>query len=292
MDKSERKSALLSALHVIGAALHIATAFFIISMYDKDAINVVTFDYCPAMRPLREALHITDTSRCVDEVGANFNPMIILCLISVFTGISHLVQVHGVAHVGSSWLVDLINKHGVNPVRWIEYATTLTLMGLVLLTTVGIGNISAIVMASSASVAWIPAGYLLEMSSVQESQVFDMIHTRIFLGVTCTISFILYTVATIDGFSRSFSRALDALPKDNKPPDGVWAMAAILPLMYTLFLVTNGLFAYVKNLRNRLWMREYVYAALSITSKMLLAWLFLFAVVGQMSQEDGADDDA
>lgn len=100
----------------------------------------------------------------VNELGASVHSL--LCLLLVFTSITCLF--HIIAAVSNNIYENNV-KSGRNPMRWLEYSITATVMLLIIAITSGVDDTTWRVLICILSVTCIFCGYLSELPSIDKS---------------------------------------------------------------------------------------------------------------------------
>ena len=204
----------------------------------------------------------------------------------LLAGFAYVTWLSHTAHwLFAQHLWRYIGSVGPNWFRWAEYAVTCGLMNVVLITTAGESSVTAAWLAFGVAAAWMPAGYMAELLDTPHLN-----HVFAWLGawLPSAMSYVAFCVAMASSFhyfasgnAASAARQAwlygddddDAYPT---PPSWVYGVVVGVLVLYTGFPVA-AVVTRVRRLSPHT--REWIYLALSFSSKHLLLWTYYFGVV-------------
>lgn len=191
-------------------------------------------------------------------------------LIASFSLLSFVFQC--AVDIASEWYDGVVNDQQPNPVRFVEYSLSAPMMFICICVLSGIRNAHLIASLAVLVSVTMWCGLVAEWLLNRYTQIKDLAYYRV--GLVAHFAG-WFTICTAYGIIWASTAVVLTRTKSN-PPDYVWAIIITQCVLFLGF----GLIQVVQFIQQRISKYdEPAYIALSLTAKLLLAWLIFASVL-------------
>lgn len=267
----------LQAYNVIMGCVHLFSGVYILANQSKVPEN---------FRKIQTFSTRISVGEGAEDYGYTFAPAttanlpVLIAVFFLITALFHFIYAYGRQTFYREYI-----ENGTNPLRWLEYSITASIMAVILALAATVQTTQQLVMILAATVAIMLLGWVIEKSIAMKNRQVAYVSTGIaWLLQVAVFGIIGYAfISTI----QQVNKKLESEEREERIPSFVYAILIAELVFFSLFGVVSAKMLYKSGQGEiNFYNYEVAYHSLSIISKLTLGWIFYAGALMERETED------